>query len=232
MNPTKMGNKGFSTDDPVIGPCELFVLCRSITEWLFSAGIPKPSVAFGHSLGEYMALCQADVFTEHECIEILRERGKLIAQTPFAEMVLVVTKEGQETYPTPKGIELAAQLTENMGVYVGHPSNIDAWIKEMERLDNGIKCRLLDTKYGFHSTKFLGKIKEPFKVVAHKYFPRRTERKVMLADVISNVDGTFLSSDTINAEYLVKHLTSPVRLDLSLKRFKIRKISYTFIKYN
>ena len=67
----------------------IFSLEYALAELWKSWGI-KPSLALGHSVGEYVAACIAGVFSLEDGLRLIAERGKLIQSLPENGMMAVV----------------------------------------------------------------------------------------------------------------------------------------------
>ncbi|VDO40073.1 unnamed protein product, partial [Onchocerca flexuosa] len=66
----------------------IFIVCFALAEQLRAWGIDA-CIMMGHSLGEYVAAAQADVFDVETALKILFKRGCLIAKTAKAKMLAV-----------------------------------------------------------------------------------------------------------------------------------------------
>ncbi len=70
----------------------LFVIEYSLAKLFISYGI-KPNSMIGHSVGDYVAACLADVFTLEDALFILSRRAKLMQQQKSGSMLSVRSNE-------------------------------------------------------------------------------------------------------------------------------------------
>ena len=59
----------------------LFSLEYSLAQWWMARGV-RPQAMVGHSIGEYVAACLADVFSLEDALAIVAVRGRLMAECP------------------------------------------------------------------------------------------------------------------------------------------------------
>ncbi|EJW84931.1 hypothetical protein WUBG_04158 [Wuchereria bancrofti] len=167
----------------------------------------------GHSLGEYVAALQANVFDLQTALMIIFKRGCLIAKTESAKMLavkyancideLAMENIDEKWLKIPETIEISAILHSNVKCLVGKPEIIDEFVEKLE--NDQIQCRELMTNYGFHSS-FMDSILDEFEQFLKNFtFQKPTKQ------ILSNIDGEIIKH--FDAKYMVKHLRSAVRLD-------------------
>ena len=166
----------------------------------------------GHSVGEYVAACLADVFSFEEGIEILMERGKLMGTLPEGKMIALRTKyqtieEFLKRYPN---VSLAAENTPEDFVLAG---NVTA-IEKITLLAKEWKILVfsLNTSHAFHSKDVIS-IKEslfamyskiPFKKPKHGY--------------ISNLTGSWIDpAEVITPTYWTRHSCEKVQFSKGIQ---------------
>uniref|UniRef100_A0A0N5AWA3 Fatty acid synthase n=1 Tax=Syphacia muris TaxID=451379 RepID=A0A0N5AWA3_9BILA len=189
-------------DDERYVQIALFCICYAITLQLASWGI-QPSVMIGHSVGEYTAAAVAGVFPPREAIQILYERGKLYSQTPQASMIAVK----QYSSKIPKKLEVSAILNDQLMCIVGSEQRIHLFCNELSK--KKVDFITMKTKHGFHSS-YIDSALPKF----CKYLQKFSFQKPKIP-ILSNIDGQVISE--FNAEYMLKHMRSAVRLDKCLK---------------
>lgn len=185
----------------------LFAFEYALACWWRSVGL-VPRVMIGHSVGEYVAACMANVFTPEEGMRLITERGRLMYSLPLdGGMTAVFAPES-----TVKEWLRAAEGTLSVAT-VNSPVNtvVSGRLDELERFekqlaDGAVKYRRLSVSHAFHSA-MMDPILEEFKQVASAIDYRKPEIPVM-----SNVSGTFAAGDDlISADYWCDHLRNAVR---------------------
>lgn len=92
---------------------------------------------------------------------------------------------------------------------MGLPECIDKFVMKLRQL--GVEHRLLKILHGFHSS-LLESIQDEFRSDAAEVTFHHLKM-----DLISNIDGSYLTDERLNANYLCQHLCQPVRIDLCLE---------------
>ncbi|WP_181357655.1 type I polyketide synthase [Stenomitos frigidus] len=137
---------------PLYAQPALFAIEYAITKLWQSWGV-EPSAVIGHSLGEYVAACIAEVFSLEAGLQLIAARSQLIQTLPSdGEMVVVfageatVEKAVQDHAP---GIAIAAVNAPSNTVISGCQQDIVKLITILE--ESGIKTRKLKVSHAFHS---------------------------------------------------------------------------------
>ncbi len=173
--------------------------------WL-SWGV-RPSVVLGHSLGEYVAACVAQVFSVESALALAYERGRLMATLPRGGMMLAVRageEEVAEIIREFNQVNIAAVNASRNVVVSGDSTQI-------ERLRNllaerGLVAQPLTVSHAFHSV-LMEPILEEFEQRAAKL-----SYDAPAVPLISNVSGQLhTSQDRPDASYWRKHIRSTVR---------------------
>ncbi|KAK0406688.1 hypothetical protein QR680_018734 [Steinernema hermaphroditum] len=176
---------------------DLVFLSSHIMKRLEDYGVHCGTI-FGHSLGEYAALLQAEVLDGRAMKNLLSIRQDLQDSTVTADMVAIKNL----STALPENVECSAMLSDALKCYVGPPGSFDG-------LDTkALNFKKLKTTHGYHSSMM-----EPI-LPAFRQHLNETEFTAAKIPIISNCDGESLS--TITPEYLVRHMREPVRLDLSI----------------
>jgi acyl transferase domain-containing protein/acyl carrier protein len=194
----------------------LFIVEFSLAKLWISLGV-KPTALIGHSLGEYVAACLAEVFTIDDALKIISIRAKLMQQTAQGAMIAVsLSPESISNYLNDE-LTIAAVNTPNACVISGSVKAIDRFKLDLNK--NHIEFTQLYTDKAFHSTLMAPIINE-FKFVLENIHFQKPK-----LPLISNITGKFIDVDICNAEYWVKHLQSTVNFMQGLKTFKENNFS-------
>jgi len=181
----------------------LFVLEYALAQLWMAWGV-HPKAAIGHSIGEYVAACLADVFSLEEALELVVFRGRLMQQLPAGAMLSVSLPE-QEVQPVLTGhLALAASNAPSACVVSGISEAIDALQTKLTQ--QGIGCRRLHTSHAFHS-QMMNPILEQFKERV-----RKVNLKVPTIPFVSNLTGAWITpGEATDPSYWAQHLRQTVR---------------------
>jgi microcystin synthetase protein McyG len=178
--------------------------------WL-SWGV-RPSVVLGHSLGEYVAACVAQVFPVEAALALAYERGRLMATLPRGGMMLAVRageEEISEILREFHHVNIAAVNASRNVVVSGDSTQIQR-LRDL-LVGKGIVAQSLTVSHAFHSV-----LMEPIL----NEFEERAAKLVYDApaiSLISNVSGKMHSSqERTDAAYWRKHIRSTVRFSEGL----------------
>jgi acyl transferase domain-containing protein/acyl carrier protein len=180
----------------------LFSVEYSLARLLMDWGV-EPNAMAGHSIGEYVAACLANVFPLEHAVLLIAERARLMQSLPGGSMLAVMlAAEALRLHLGPE-LTIAAINTPQLCVASG-PS---AAIAELQaRLENQrVACRLLETSHAFHS-----QMMEP----AMEAFTRVVKTVRMHAPAIpyvSNVTGGWIGPRRLEPTYWSRHLRETVR---------------------
>ncbi|VDK64572.1 unnamed protein product [Onchocerca ochengi] len=199
----------------------IFIVCFALAEQLRAWGIDA-CIMMGHSLGEYVAAAQADVFDVETALKILFKRGCLIAKTEKAKMLAVksskfaaeLMEENIGNIKIPEDIEISAILRPDLKCLTGKPEIIDELKKKLE--EDEIHHRELATNYAFHSS-FMNSILEEFAQFLENFTFRKPTKQIL-----SNIDGQLITH--FDSKYMVKHMRSTIRIDKCIENFHNRNI--------
>ncbi len=119
----------------------------------------RPSAMIGHSIGEFVAACVADVFSLEKALALVVTRGKLMQSQPPGSMLAVPLASAElETFIGP-AVSVAAENGPALSVLSGPNEAIDEI--ELKLLARHIPGRRLRTSHAFHSC-MMDPIVEPF----------------------------------------------------------------------
>jgi len=181
----------------------LFMIEYALAKLWMAWGV-HPEAMIGHSVGEYVAACLAEVFSLEDALTLVAARGQLMQQLPNGAMLAIPLPE-QEVLPLlGSQLSLAAVNAPERCVVSGPKSAIDNLHSHLT--EQGVDCRSLHTSHAFHS-QMMEPIVEPF---------TKQIEKVNLAPpkipFLSNVTGTWITAvEATDPQYWAKHLRQTVR---------------------
>lgn len=180
----------------------LFAVEYALAATLAAAGV-TPARMIGHSVGEYVAACLADVFTLPDALAVIAARGRLMqAMTPGA-MLAVDCPAYVVHSMLPDGVEVAAVNGPRSTVVAGTAEDVAAAREALEAQQ--IACTQLVTSHAFHSRLMEPCLAEFAAVVAG------LDRSKPVVPFVSNVTGTWITDDdATDPQYWARHLRSTV----------------------
>ncbi|MBE7384647.1 MAG: acyltransferase domain-containing protein [Leptolyngbya sp. SIO1E4] len=185
----------------------LFVVEYALARLWMAWGI-KPQAMIGHSVGEYVAACLADVFCLEDALALVAARGRLMQQLPPGAMLAVPLSQSELvpllSQKTGKTLALAANNTPKSCVVSGPTEAIDVFQESLTQ--QGLECRRLHTSHAFHS-QMMDAILEPF--VEQVSQVRLHPPKVPF---VSNLTSTWITAaEAADPHYWAMHLRQTVR---------------------
>lgn len=184
----------------------LFAVEYSLAKLLQAWGI-HPDVMIGHSIGEYVAACIAEVFTLEDALRIVTARGKLMQSMPPGAMLSVALAEEELERYLGEGwtsLSLAAVNAPGMCVLAGRQESIERARMQLEA--QGIEHRLLVTSHAFHS-EMMEPIIEPF-IREMAVLPKKAPK----IPYVSNLTGALIEPEqAVSERYWGQQLRSTVR---------------------
>jgi acyl transferase domain-containing protein/acyl carrier protein len=181
----------------------LFVIEYALAQLWMSWGI-SPQAMIGHSLGEYVAACLAEVMSLEDALALVAVRGRLMQQLPTGAMLAVSLPASEVETLLDNQLSLAASNAPASCVVSGTHDAINAFQNKL--LAQGIDCRHLHTSHAFHSP-MMDAILEPFieEVKKVKLNPPKIP-------FVSNVTGTWIiTAQATDPNYWAQHLRQTVR---------------------
>lgn len=158
----------------------------------------------GHSIGEYVAACLADVFMLKDVIKVIACRAKLMQSLPSGQMMMVPLSEQEVQQYLSEQISLAAVNGPQMCVLAAEEAVIDTLKHSLA--ESNVQARILHTSHAFHSW-MMEPILDEFKQVLDS-----VEKKPPSEQFISNLTGDWITdSEACSSEYWCQHLRRTVR---------------------
>ena len=181
----------------------LFVTEYALAQLWLAWGL-QPQALIGHSLGEYVAACLAEVFTLEDALLLVAARGRLMQALPSGAMLAVAMSAEALEPLLGLRLSLAAINGSNQCVASGPEQAIAKLQDQLKHQD--VACRRLPTSHAFHS-ELMAPVLQPF-----------TEQAARITlcppqiPFVSNVSGTWITAtQTTDPEYWAAHLRQTVR---------------------
>ncbi|WP_125720587.1 type I polyketide synthase [Pseudoalteromonas rubra] len=178
----------------------LFIYEYAMSKQLMALGC-KPAALIGHSLGEFVAACIAEVMSLEDALQLVIARGDIMHQAAPGAMLSVAMSEQALKARLSPALSIAAVNGPNLCVVSGPEEEVE--LLEAQLQAEQVQSTRLQTEKAFHSVMM-----EPLLA----QFQARCEAityQPPIYPLISNVSGELLSE--IDAHYWVRHLREPVQ---------------------
>ncbi|WP_413206151.1 beta-ketoacyl synthase N-terminal-like domain-containing protein [Rhodospirillum sp. A1_3_36] len=188
----------------------LFAVEYALARLLMSWGI-TPAAMIGHSLGEYVAACLAEVFSLPDALTLITARGRLMQSMAPGVMLAVPLSEAALRPRLDAGIDLAAVNAPDLCVVAGTEEALATFQAKLAA--DGVTATRLHTSHAFHSAAMEPAV-DPFKALftGVKLNPPRIP-------FLSNLLGDWITDrQATNPDYWAAHLRQPVRFADGLAR--------------
>ncbi len=173
----------------------------------------EPSVAMGHSVGEYVACCLANVFSLEAALELVAVRARLMQSLPGGGQMVAVFADETRVAETIAGREasvaIAAVNAPNQTVISGSGEVVEEVVEQFRQ--EGVKTSRLTVSHAFHSP-LMEPMLDEFKGVV-----QRVQFSSPRFDIISNVSGKVAGEEILTAEYWCRHVREAVRFADSVR---------------
>jgi len=169
----------------------LFAVEYAVSRLWLSWGI-RPRAMIGHSFGEYVAACLAEVFTLPDALTLVVARGRLMQQLAPGAMIAVRLSEA-ELRPY-LGEELAISAVNSPGICTASGPLDQIARLELRLSEQKVAYRRLDVPAAYHSSMVDPILPEFEAVVA------RITRKPPVIPYISNVTGSWITAEEVLRE--------------------------------
>jgi len=180
----------------------LFAVEYALARLWMSWGV-EPEAMVGHSIGEWVAACLADVVGLDDALGLVARRGQLMQDCPRGAMLAAALGARELAQTLPPRVALAASNGPASSVAAGPESSIAALEDELRR--RGVPARRLRTSHAFHSPAMEGAV-EPFaEAVA------RVRLGAPRLRFVSNPSGDWITDDQArDPRYWARQLREPV----------------------
>jgi acyl transferase domain-containing protein len=183
----------------------LFAIEYALGRLWMTLGV-QPWALHGHSVGEYVAACLADVFDLETALRLVVERGRLMQAAPAGAMLAVMHGDRPIESWLNADLALAASNAPGLSVLAG-PDHAICDLEQRLKAD-GTVGRRLQTSHAFHSP-MMTDAAEAFAQILSSV----TLRPPQLA-MISNLTGTWLTdAQATDHDYWKRHLLGTVRFE-------------------
>lgn len=164
----------------------------------------RPEAMIGHSLGEYVAACVAEVFTLESAVKLVAARSRLMGTLSRGSMVAVNVPEAEVRPYLGENLQFAALNGPSLCVVSGPVNAISDFQVTMEA--KGVECHRLHIDVASHC-KLVEPMLEEFTSIVST-LPAGAPK----VPYISNVTGTWITpSEAASPQYWAQHLRSTVR---------------------
>jgi len=181
-----------------------YALARRLEAW----GV-RADTMIGHSVGEFVAACLANVFDLPTALSLVARRGQLMQSMPPGSMLSIRLDSSAILAELPDELDLAADNAPGLCVVAGPDEAIDEYLSVLE--SRGVAARKLETSHAFHSRSMDG---------AEALFRRELEGVTLKAPtcrIISTCTGLPLTAEEATSPaYWASHLRRPVQFRSAL----------------
>jgi amino acid adenylation domain-containing protein/thioester reductase-like protein len=193
----------------------LFAFEYALAQTWRSWGV-EPHTVLGHSVGEYVAVCIAGVFSLEDGLRLIAERARLMGALPqngtMAAVFADATRISQAIKPYQDKVSIAATNGPDNTVISGETSTVQTILDELTKL--GISSKLLTVSHAFHSP-LMDSILDDF-----ESFARHIHFSTPRISLGSNLLGGILEPGFIpDASYWRDHIRAEVRFAEGIESF-------------
>jgi amino acid adenylation domain-containing protein/FkbM family methyltransferase len=187
----------------------IFVIEYALARMWMSWGV-MPDSMLGHSIGEYVAACLAEVFSLEDALKLVAVRGRLMQSCERGGMLAVAASEDEVQIYLKAGLELAAINGSRSCVLSGSLESLELAEKELAKQQVVHRC--LSSSHAFHSAMM-----EPI-VDQFVQQVRRVRLNAPQMRYLSNVTGNWIGAEqTTDPAYWGKQLRHTVQFANGLR---------------
>lgn len=195
----------------------LFLIEYSFARLLMKFGV-RPTSMIGHSLGEYVAACIAEVFSFEDALYMLAKRGQLMGNVEKGSMLAIGVDVDQVAPYIVEGISIAAINTDTSCVVSGNDHVITQFKELMDSKE--IPSSILKTSHAFHS-KMMDPILESYISLLEG-----VEFSAPKSPFVSNVTGKEITNEEATSPtYWAEHLRGTVEFSKGINELLKNKQS-------
>ena len=186
----------------------IFAVSYALAKLWMSLGV-TPAASLGHSIGEFVSACLAEVFSLEDALRAVAARGRLMQSMPGGAMLAVMTPAEQLTPLLPPSISIAAINTPAATVISGPSADVEAVDQELRA--RGMATTPLHTSHAFHSGMMDAAVTPFIEVMrAIKLSPPQLP-------YVSNVTGEWITDEeATDPAYWGRHLRTAVQFHKGL----------------
>jgi amino acid adenylation domain-containing protein len=187
----------------------LFTIEYALAQLWMSWGV-KPAAMIGHSIGEFVAACLADVFTLEDGLKLIATRGRMMWELPGGSMLSVRLPAETVAKRLSKDMAIAAINGPSLCVISGPTESVAVLQTELEAEE--VICKTLYTSHAFHSP-MMDAIVEPFADLL-----RSIPLSPPKIPFVSTVTTDWITTEQATAPlYWARHLRETVRFAEGVK---------------
>jgi acyl transferase domain-containing protein/aryl carrier-like protein len=190
----------------------IFALEYSIAALLRQWGI-QPRMVLGHSVGEYVAACVADVFSLEDGLRLSADRGRLMQRVPGTGRMLAVASSPDAVRdlvrPVAADVSVAAFNSPFQTVISGHGDAVARL--EHQLREQGVHTRTLAVSHAFHSPQ----MDSALQPLEHAF--EGLSLRPAAIPVVSNVTGRVAGNELTQSAYWSTHARAAVQFADSIR---------------
>ncbi len=196
-------------DQTFVTQAAMFVIDYALARLWMRWGV-QPRAMIGHSIGEYVAACLAQVFTLEDALRLVAARGRLMQELPSGVMLAVQLADNDVRALLGNNLSLAAINSPSSCVVSGPADDIVEFENRLN--EKSAPCRRLRTSHAFHSV-MMEPILERFTEEV-----RRVRLNAPRIPYVSNVTGAWITeAEATSPTYWARHLRETVRFQEGLQ---------------
>src|SRR5579862_9892153 len=182
----------------------LFAIEWALAQLWKSWGI-EPSAILGHSVGEYVGVTFAGVYTLAEGLKLIALRGRLMSATQGHGSMLAVIGDEAKLHQAIQGIDIsiAAENAPGSFTLAGYSEHIDKAAEKLTQL--GLRVEKLKVSHAFHSAQ-MDQMRAEFEQAAAQLQAKDPQTRV-----ISSVTGRETTRQEITPQYWGRQIRDTVR---------------------
>lgn len=206
---------------PSVALVALFVIEYALAKLWMSLGV-KANAMIGHSLGEYVAACLANVFSLDDALKLVALRGKLFEKVGVGAMVSVPLASDIVEHLLTDNLSLAAINAPDLCVVSGPSGDVDRFEEKLTRFN--VEVRRIPIAVPGHSGLLDPVLDDFLSVVAQVAMHRPS------IPFVSNLTGTWITdAEAVDPAYWAGHLRGTVQFSKGIRTLLMRGY-HTFLE--
>jgi amino acid adenylation domain-containing protein len=180
----------------------LFIIGYSLAQTWKHYGV-EPDAVLGHSIGEFVAACLANVFSLDDALLLVSERGRLMQNCPRGSMISVGLAAETVMPMLNENLSIAAINSSQLCVVSGVTSAIENLQHTLD--EKGIVNKLLRTSHAFHSP-MMDEVVKPFEAIVSQISLQAPQLQLISSVTAQPITAT----EATSAVYWANHLRNTV----------------------
>jgi acyl transferase domain-containing protein/SAM-dependent methyltransferase/acyl carrier protein len=188
----------------------LFTIEWALAQLWKSWGV-EPAAILGHSVGEYVGVTVAGVYTLAEGLKLIALRGRLMSAAQGHGAMLAVIGDEAKLHQAIQGIDvsIAAENAPGSFTLAGYTDQIDQATDKLTQL--GLRAEKLKVSHAFHSAQ-MDQMRAEFEQAA-----AQLQAKDPQIRLISSVTGRELTKQEITPQYWGRQIRDTVRFRAAME---------------